>query len=70
MTVAEQVANMIPSGDGALGYCDDCITEGLELSRRQQVQPITSALAMTNAYVRWQGECAICHRIKLVITKV
>lgn len=69
MSIADRVALEIPSGAEAKGYCDDCLTDILGLSRRQQVQRVTSALAVTPTYDRWVDECGVCHRTKLVTVK-
>lgn len=50
--------------------CDDCIAESLNLSRRQQAQRVTNALATTSDFQRWQGTCSICSGAKKVIRSV
>ncbi|AXK41042.1 hypothetical protein DVR09_00700 [Erythrobacter aureus] len=64
--IAHEIVEMIPGKD-AQGVCDDCITAALGLSRRQQAQRVTSALAVTPSYHRWQDECYMCGKTKLVI---
>lgn len=53
---------------GHLGraYCDDCIAEKVELSRRQQAHRVTSALSATSEFSRRQGICSACGEERLV----
>lgn len=48
-------------------FCDDCITDALGLSRRQQSARVTGALETTIDFVREDDECATCGSIKKVI---
>jgi hypothetical protein len=64
-SIPERVTKFI--GDGGVPVCDDCIAAFLKLSRRQQAHRVTSALAVTPLYHRYQGECTHCGREKLVI---
>ncbi len=48
-------------------FCDDCITESLELSPRQTAQKATSALGTTDGFHRGQGVCSMCGKEKMVI---
>lgn len=66
MSIAERIAEMIPDYPNA-GYCDDCIAQALDLSGRQEAQRVTSALAVTSEFQRWQDECELCGKTKLVI---
>ena len=63
--IADKIAEVIPAYPSE-GFCDDCLAEAVGI-RRQQAQRITSALAITSDYQRWNDECELCGRTKLVI---
>ncbi len=46
--------------------CDDCISRGADIHPRQQVNPIASALGLTNDFERKRGTCSVCKSEKLV----
>jgi hypothetical protein len=50
--------------------CDDCITERLALSVRQQANHETRELAGTNGFERRLDACAICGTTKKVIRRI
>lgn len=67
-TIPERVNAYITKGRPD-AYCDDCIAEGLELPRRQQVHVIASTLATTDRFNRCIGECAICGKVKSITAR-
>ena len=66
MTVPARVEKFIQD-HGSEAYCDSCIQGRLGLARAQQVQQVTSSLAITAAFERRQGMCAGCQQKKMVI---
>ena len=48
-------------------YCDGCIQERLGLKWRQQVQLVTSTLAVTQNFTREHGVCCNCQEQKQVV---
>ncbi len=50
-------------------FCDDCITESLELSGRQVVQQATMALETADSFHRSLGVCSMCGKEKKVIQR-
>lgn len=63
-TIPERVNAFIMNRSGAL--CDGCIQQGLGIVQNNQVQQITAALATTREFVREQGRCPICRRLKML----
>jgi len=51
-------------------YCDGCIQERLGLKWRQQVQLVTSTLAVTPSFIRENGTCCNCEEQKQVVRAV
>ena len=49
-------------------YCDDCLSDMLEIKPRQQINQICNRLAGQNRIVRAKARCASCGRDKLVNT--
>jgi hypothetical protein len=47
-------------------FCDDCIAEKLDLSRRQQAHRVTSALGPTGDFRREVDSCSLCGNEKKV----
>ncbi|MEK4701946.1 hypothetical protein MKX47_20830 [Solibacillus sp. FSL R7-0668] len=47
-------------------YCDDCISELLNIKPRQQVNAICNKLFVTNKIVRDKRCCSNCKKDKLV----
>jgi hypothetical protein len=66
MTVPDRVKQWLHDHKG-FAYCDSCIRDDLELSRPQQVQQVTSALAGTHGYGRFDGICYECGESRTVI---
>ncbi len=50
-------------------FCDDCIAESLEITRKYEVQKATWALATTDSFRRWLGICSMCGKEKTVIQR-
>ncbi len=54
-------------------FCDDCITESLELIRKHEVKPkvrdAASALETTDSFHRAWGICSMCGKEKKVIQR-
>jgi hypothetical protein len=65
MIIAQQVKSYLDS-EGS-DFCDDCIAQLVGLKRRQQAQRVTSVLALTPGYNRYDGKCDSCGEFKLVI---
>ena len=51
-------------------YCDGCIQERLGLKWRQQVQLVTSTLAVTPSFSRENGTCCNCQEQKQVVRAI
>jgi hypothetical protein len=51
-------------------FCDDCIQTRLELSQRQQVQPVSATLGLTSDFERAKDICAGCGDEKFVVKYV
>jgi hypothetical protein len=51
----------------AAPICDDCITDELALTNRNQASQATSAFGVTPLFSRYYGMCALCGRGKMVI---
>ena len=57
MSVSERVVAFLRGGrPGA--YCDDCIKDGLQLARRQDVAIVTLTLAQCSGFGCDTGTCA------------
>lgn len=69
MTIAERVSDWLRQKRSE-AYCDDCIQEQLDLSRRQQAFRVTSALGTTSDFERQTGNCSSCGKEKLVTRAV
>ena len=67
-TIAQRVNDYITKGRPR-AFCDDCITEALSLSRRQQSARVTGALETTSDFVRAEEKCALCGLVKKVIRR-
>ena len=67
-TIARRV-NAFVTAQRPRAYCDDCIADALELSRRQQSARVTGALETTNDFLREHDECAGCGSVKKVIRR-
>ena len=66
MTAAEKIAAFLANNRGR-AYCDDCLSKGLDIRPRQQVQQKTSVLALSPLFVRRKATCHRCGNEKLVI---
>ena len=69
LTTAGRVVKLLTESSGAW-LCDDCIASKLNLSRRQQANQITNALALSQEFSRGTGPCEGCGSIKKVIGSV
>lgn len=67
-TIAQRVNDYI-SKARPRAFCDDCISDALSLSRRQQSARVTGALETTSDFVREEDECATCGSVKKVIRR-
>lgn len=65
MTVPERIHKFLTERTPE-PICDDCIAERSDVSPRQQVNPIASALGLTTDFRRGHGTCSICKNDKLV----
>jgi len=61
MTGLDQVRRLVERLS-PVPICDDCITERLGLSERQQANALVRALAGTRGFERRKGLCAMCGR--------
>ncbi len=66
MTVLERVRDFIIR-QAPSKMCDDCITEQLNVSRRQHVNHKTNELAKLPNFDRHKDICTLCGNNKLVI---
>jgi hypothetical protein len=66
MTVADRITKWLRDNRG-YAYCDGCIAMTLKLSRPQQAQAVTTALATASKrFCRFRGDCHRCFKEKLV----
>ena len=49
--------------------CDDCVASHAEVSPRQQVNPVATALGLTTDFGRGKGTCSICHDDNKLVTR-
>lgn len=66
MTALEKIANFLRENSGS-AYCDDCLSDILDIRPRQQVQQKTSQFAQDSRYWRQSGVCARCRETRIVI---
>jgi hypothetical protein len=66
MTAKEKIECFLRDNAGLM-YCDDCLSEILDIKPRQRVQQKTSQLAQDNRYWRQSGVCARCREARTVI---
>ena len=66
MTAIKKIESFLRTNPGS-AYCDDCLSEILDIRPRQQVQQKTSQLARYNRYWRQSCVCARCHEVRIVI---
>jgi hypothetical protein len=57
MTIPEEIVALLPGGKPG-AFCDDCISSGLHLPRRQEVAIVTLTLSWCTEFQRAQGSCA------------
>ena len=57
MTIPEKVVAFLRGGKPG-GVCDDCISGGLNLPRRQEVAIVTLTLSLCGGFQRAPGRCA------------
>ena len=62
MTNAEAVINFLSNKP----YCDDCISEELNIKPRQTINQICRILDNVKAIQRVKGSCSSCARDKIV----
>ncbi len=63
MTNTGVVADFISKGNK---YCDDCLSEVLDIKPRQQINQICRRLKKNGTYQREVGQCANCSKDKLI----
>jgi len=68
MSISERVNEFLTKNNSS-SFCDDCIAEILNLSRRQQANRVTGALGTTDNFLRKKGMCSGCDKEKIVIRK-
>jgi len=66
MTAKEKIEVFLRERAGS-AYCDDCLSEMLDIRPRQQVQQKTSELSKDNRYWRQSGRCSVCRKTRIVI---
>ena len=66
MPLISERVNAFLTQEAPRAFCDDCIAQRLQLSRRQQAHRVTSALGTTTNFLREDGACSICGQIKKV----
>jgi hypothetical protein len=65
VTIPERVYQFLRERTPA-PVCDDCLAKQADVSQRQIVNTIASALGLTTDFARENGTCALCHGDKLV----
>jgi len=68
MSIAERVNKFI-TDHMPDAFCDDCIAEQLDLSRRQEANLVTITLATTDNFRRERDNCSLCREVKKVIRR-
>ena len=68
MSIAERVNKFITKHKPD-AFCDDCIAEQLDLSRRQEANLVTITLATTDNFQREIDNCSLCREVKKVIRR-
>ena len=66
MTAEDKIEALLVRNAG-FAYCDDCLSEVLDIHPRQQVNQKTNNLAKRGRFRREKGECKHCKHVKLVI---
>ncbi len=59
MILAERVNSILSERRGR-AICDDCVAKALDVSPRNQINPITNALGTTRDFHRETGMCSDC----------
>jgi len=57
MTIPERIVAFLSGGKPG-AFCDDCISSGLSLPRRQEVATVTLTLSLCSGFQRAPGRCA------------
>jgi hypothetical protein len=66
MTAQEKIEQFLRQ-NAEREYCDDCLSDMLNVRPRQQVQQKTAHLARENRFWRQSGFCSKCRRTRIVI---
>jgi len=69
MTTLQSITAFLAKNLGH-SYCDDCLSKGLGIKPRQQVQQKTSNLGKLREYARGLGTCRRCNSERIVIQAV
>jgi hypothetical protein len=67
MGLLSERVNVFLTEQAPLAFCDECITEELELSGRPQAHHAIIKLATTKKFHRAHGVCSACGQARLVI---
>ena len=57
MTIPEKVVAFLHGGEPG-AFCDDCIRDGLDLPRKQEVAIVTLTLSLCSGFERALGICS------------
>ena len=57
-TVAERIVTYLRTRP--VPICTDCLAQALDLTSRQQANPIVEALGLTRDFKRYDGACSDC----------
>lgn len=66
MTNIDTVASFIKKG---YSYCDDCLSEVLDIKPRQQINKICRQFEKEGSVSRSKSKCGKCSAVKLVTIK-
>lgn len=66
MTNTSILADFISKGNK---YCDDCLSDALNIKPRQQINQISRKLEKESGYRREKQQCVNCSKDKLVTLK-
>jgi hypothetical protein len=69
MSSEQRIAEFLSKNRGQ-PYCDDCLSKGLAIKPRQQVQQKTSSLGKQRSFDRAAGTCSRCNSHRIVIRAV
>lgn len=65
MTIPERIYTFLRERTPA-PVCDDCLAKEADVSQRQTVNTIASALGLTTDFDRREATCSLCKNEKLV----